>query len=178
MPWRRRTRCARCGSAVLTHDPALRIHQRRVMRGPRQVVPGPIAAGSHPTGASAASAAGVAPHSSAFDVNLQATALGLVHRHDSKSRQPENPRTIAPRSHRSSLVGCTSRENTIRFWMATWDRFSSSRPPSKPPTPAAVRAGGRVLPHQIDKSKKLTYRDDRSLDNAPNTSGVVSRWNR
>ena len=45
-------------------------------------------------------------------------------------------------------------------------------------TPAAVRAGGRVLPHQIDKSKKLTYRDDRSLDNAPNTSGVVSRWNR
>ena len=85
------------------HAP-LPIHERHVMRGPRQVVPCPIPARSHPARASAAPATGVAPHSSALDVNLQATALRRVHRHDPKSRQPQNPRTIAPRSHRSSLV--------------------------------------------------------------------------
>jgi hypothetical protein len=68
---------------------------------------------------------------------------------NSKSRQPQNPRTIAPRSHRSSLVGCTSRENTIQSRWPTWDRASSSRPPSSPPTSTAVRAGGRVFPQFI-----------------------------
>jgi hypothetical protein len=37
------------------------------------------------------------------------------------------------RSHPSSLAGAISRENTIQFRLATWDRASPSRPPSRPP---------------------------------------------
>ena len=36
--------------------------------------------------------------------------------------QSQNPRTIASRSHPSSLAGDTSRENTIQFRITTWDR--------------------------------------------------------
>jgi hypothetical protein len=35
-----------------------------------------------------------------------------LRRHDPKSQQPENPRTIASRSHSSSLVGSTQEKTT------------------------------------------------------------------
>ncbi len=45
------------------------------------------------------------------------------------------------------LPGCsTTRENDTGWSGAKWDRSTMSRPPSRPPTPPAVRAGGRVLP--------------------------------
>jgi hypothetical protein len=103
--------------AGATHDATLRVHHRDGMGGPRQVIPRPILTRSHASGASATAAAHVPPHATALDPNRQAT-LHLVDRHDPKARQPKNPRTIASRSHRSSLVGCISRENTIQSWMA------------------------------------------------------------
>src|SRR5262249_42007829 len=108
-----------------TNDPPLAIDERHVMRGPGQVVPCPFPRRSHPAGASAAAATSVPTHTTSLNFNHEATALAFVHRHDSKSRQPQDPRTIASRSHPSSLVVSTSRENTIQFRMATWDRVSS-----------------------------------------------------
>src|SRR5262249_36158076 len=87
-----------------TPEPPLGIDERHVMRGPRQVVPRSIQTRTHPGGASATAAAGVTPHPASLNPNHQAPALSFFDGHDSKSRQPENPRTIAPRSHRSSLV--------------------------------------------------------------------------
>jgi hypothetical protein len=40
------------------------------------------------------------------------------HRHHPRSRQPQNPRTIAPRSNPSALASSTSRENRIQWQMA------------------------------------------------------------
>jgi hypothetical protein len=105
-----------------TREAALRIDERDMMRRPRQVVPRTIAARSHAVRASTTATAGVPTHATTFNPNRQPAALRLVHRHHPKPRQAQNPRTIATRSHRSSLVGCTSRENTIQFRMATWDR--------------------------------------------------------
>src|SRR6476620_3107286 len=79
---------------------------------------------SYAAGAAPAAAAGVAPHAAPLNANHQPAALAFVHRHHAKSRQPENPRTIASRSHPSSLVVSASRENTIQFRMANWDRVS------------------------------------------------------
>jgi hypothetical protein len=42
-----------------------------------------------------------------------------------------------------TVVG-TSREKDTGWSGAKWDRSSTSRPPSRPPTPNAMRAGGRV----------------------------------
>jgi hypothetical protein len=83
----------------------------------------------------------VRAHATALNPNRHPAVFRLVHRHDPKPRLAQIPRTIAARSHRSSLVGCTSRENTIQFRMATWGQATSRRP-----TPTAIRTGGRVLP--------------------------------
>ena len=112
-------------------------------------------------------AAGFAP------ARHQATVLALVYRHDSKSRQPQNPRPIASRSHPSSLVGCTSTENTIQFRMARGIAFVY-RPPSRPPTPSAVRAGGRVLP-QIAVLKSVNSPLFRAESASPTVSLASSR---
>lgn len=111
----------RSDPAVPTGDASLPIDECDVMRAPRQVVPRAIPTRAHARRASATSAAGVPSHAASLNPNHQAAALSFVHRRHAKSRQTENPRTIASRSHPSSLVGCTSRENTIRFRMAKWD---------------------------------------------------------
>src|ERR1019366_4014270 len=72
--------------------------------------------------------------------------------------QSHDPGTIGQRSHASSLVVCTSREDTIGSPDGQWDR-PPSRPPSRPPTPTAARAGGRVISSnrciQIDEEPKI-----------------------
>src|SRR5262249_41675533 len=90
-------------------------------------------------------ATGVPAHTASLNPNHQAPALAVLHHHDSKSRQSENPRTIAPRSHRSSLVGSHQERTPSNSGWPTWDRALRSRPPSRPPTPTAVRAGGRII---------------------------------
>src|SRR5439155_18042022 len=86
-----------------TNETPLRVDERHVVRRPRQILPGPLPSRSHPAGASSTAAAGVAAYATPLDPNHQATALCLVHCHDPKSRESENPRTIPSRSHRSSL---------------------------------------------------------------------------
>ena len=88
--------------------------------------------------------------------------LVTIHPLHAKSGQTQNPRTIAARSHASSLVGSTTRENDTGWSGAKWDRFSTSRPPSRPPTPSAVRAGGRVLP-QIAVLKSVNSQNMRHV---------------
>src|SRR5262249_25788624 len=92
-----------------------RIHNRYVMRGPRQIIPGPIPTRSHATGASTAAAAGVATDAPPLEADQQPLARRLLYRHHAKSRQPKNPRTIASRSHAFSLAGCTTKENGTRL---------------------------------------------------------------
>jgi hypothetical protein len=112
--------------AAAAPDAALWVDQRHVMLRPRQILPRPIPTRSDPSGSSATSAAAIAPHATAFDPNRQPTLrrrLVVRCRHHAKPRQPQYPGTISTRSHRSSLVVSTSRENTIQSWMVTWDRF-------------------------------------------------------
>jgi hypothetical protein len=108
------------------------------MRGPRQVVPARA-------GASATAAARVTAHPTTLDPNCQPVTLRLVQGHDPKSRQAPNPRTIPSRSHLSSLVGCTSRENTIQSRMANVGSVFVVQAAEQTAHPNAVRAGGRVL---------------------------------
>src|SRR5260370_28597312 len=58
--------------------------------------------------------------------------------------QPQNPRTISPRSHASSLVGSTSREEDTGWSSAKWDRVRDVKAAEQTAHPKAVGAGGRV----------------------------------
>src|SRR4029450_11044256 len=103
----------------------------------------------HATGAPATTTTRIAARAAPLDANLDATGritVLSVHSPHAEPGQPQDPRTIAPRSHVSSLVASTTRENDTGRSGAKWDRTSSSRPPSRPSTPIAVRAGGRVPP--------------------------------
>ena len=125
-----------------TDDPPLRIHERHAMRPPRA---------SRPTSDPGSIARDLcvghshcrcsnAPH--AFEPNRQTVTHRLVPGHDPKSRQSQNPRTITKRSHRSSLVGCTSREDTIESSMASGVAFLFVRGPAV--RAATVRRGAGV----------------------------------
>jgi hypothetical protein len=119
-----------------TLDPALRIHQRDRMRRPRQIVPSSIPHGSDAPRPAAAAAARVPADAATLDPNRQPTRPDLavtLRRHGTKPRHPQDPRTIASRCHRSSLVVCTSREDDTG-WSGARGVALTSRPPSRPPT--------------------------------------------
>ena len=105
------------------------------MRSPGQIVPRPIARRPHTPGPPTAATAAVAPASSALDPERHPAVNGLavtLGRHDPEPRQPQNPRTIPLRSHRSSLVVCTSREDGTG-WSGVRGIALRTRPPSRPP---------------------------------------------
>ena len=80
---------------------------------PRQIIPGPLLHRSHAARASPTSTARVALPA-AFQMHPKSTGPRVVRTLEGlhpKSGHAQNPRTIAPRSHASSLVGSTSREN-------------------------------------------------------------------
>ena len=125
----------RADAALPTPHPTLRIDQRDRMRSPGQIVPRPIARRPHTPGPTTAATAAVAPASSALDPDRHPAVNGLavtLGRHDPEPRQPQNPRTIPLRSHRSSLVVCTSREDGTR-WSGVRGIALRTRPPSRPP---------------------------------------------
>ena len=135
--------------AAATADTALLIDQRYGVCRPGQIIPGPLLRRPHTGSPSTTPTARISSTASLHvdpQSTLRLTVLTFDRRH-SETGQAQNPRTIALRSHASSLVGSTSRENATGCSGAKWDRFPTSRPPSRPPTPSAVRAGGRVLPH-------------------------------
>ena len=135
--------------AAVSADAALLIDQRHGVCRPGQIIPGPLLHRPYPGGPSTTSTARISSTAS-HEVDPQSTRRLTVFTFDRrhpKTGQAQNPRTISPRSHASSLVGSTSRENDTGWSGAKWDRCPTSRPPSRPPTPSAVRAGGRVLPH-------------------------------
>ena len=125
----------RADAALPTPHPTLRIDQRDRMRSPGQIVPRPIARRPHTPGPPTAATAAVAPASSALDPDRHPAVNGLavtLGRHDPEPRQPQNPRTIPLRSHRSSLVVCTSREDGTG-WSGVHGIALRTRPPSRPP---------------------------------------------
>jgi hypothetical protein len=132
---------------------------------PWQIVLGPIAHRSHATRSRPASATRVPLEIPALDPNRQprarvlARTLGGQH---PKPRQSQDPGTIPSRSHRSSLVVCTSKEDDTG-WSGARGIALTTRPPSRPPTQPAVRAGGRVLSSyrctQIDEEPLILQSD-------------------
>jgi hypothetical protein len=105
-----------------THEPSLRIDECDMMRRPTAGRPtsdlGSIARGTCVDHSHCRCIAAL------HDAQSESSAGCPPPRPSSRPepRQAQNPRTIASRSHRSSLVGCTSRENTIQFRMTTWGR--------------------------------------------------------
>jgi hypothetical protein len=133
-------------AAVATDDPALAIEERHVMRRPGQVVPGSIAGRPHASGAPPTAAARVAPDAAPLNPNHQPAVRFFLHHHHAKSRQTENPRTIALRSHLSSpLLVANQERRPPNFRMAKWDRVFASRPLSHSGTIYSAR-GCRFIP--------------------------------
>lgn len=96
-------------------DSPLAIRQRHRMRRPRQIVPGAIPRAPHATRPSATATARIAARAAPFDSNLDATRripILSVHSLDAETGQPQDPRTIAPQSHASSLVASTTERTT------------------------------------------------------------------
>src|ERR1035437_1646856 len=115
---------------------ALRIPQRDRIRPPRHIVPGSIACRSHPPRAASAAAASVAPDTAALDPDRQPAVYRLavtLGRHRPKPRQAQNPRTIALRSHRSSLAVSTTRDDDTG-WSSARGIALMVRSPSRSPT--------------------------------------------
>ena len=139
--------------------------QRHRMCGPGQIVPGPLLRRSHPRRAPTTPTAGIAP-AAPLHMDLQSTVRLLLplDPHDPESGQAENPRTIPLRSHASSLVGSTTRENDTGWSVPSGIALSTSRPPSRPPTPSAVRAGGRVLPQIAVVNRSFCHADSTEPD--------------
>jgi len=106
-----------------TDHATLLIHQRHRMCGPGQIVPGPLLRRSHARRASTTPTAGIAP-AAPLHMDPQSTMRLLLplDPHDPESGQAQNPRTIPPRSHASSLVGSTTRENDTGWSGAKGDR--------------------------------------------------------
>src|SRR5690606_34714546 len=154
---------------------SLTIDQRHRMRRPGQVVPGAVTRRPHATRVPATATAWIAAGPAPLDPNPHPTrcfrvlSLNALY---AEPGQPQDPRTIAPRSHASSLVASTTRENDTGWSGDKLDRSTTSRPPSRPPTPRAVRAGGRVLP-QIAVLKSVNSRVSSQAKAASSTMDSV-----
>jgi hypothetical protein len=133
--------------AVATPEPPLSIDQRHRMGGPRHIVPGPIPDRSHATHVATAATPRIPAQAPPLNPDRQPTVgrLAVAFRRDHpKSRQSQDPRRIASRSHRSSLVVCTSRKDDTG-WSGARGIALTTRPPEPTAHPAAVGVGGRVL---------------------------------
>src|SRR4051812_31210486 len=134
-------------AALSTPDPSLPIHQRHWMRRPRHIVPRAVTRRSHTARASTTATASIASDPAALDADRQPAVDRVavtLRRHHPKLRQPQNPRTIAPRSHRSSLVVRTSREDDTG-WSGARGIALIDQAAEQTAHPSAVRAGGRVI---------------------------------
>jgi hypothetical protein len=112
----------RAGHPSLTRD------QRQRMPRPRQVIPRPIPCRPHPTGASPAATARIPSGTASLHPNPHPSVRGgLVPLHllHPEAGRPQNPRTIGQRSHASSLLASTTRENDTGWSGAKWDRFDA-----------------------------------------------------
>src|SRR5882672_10954464 len=120
-------------------------------------VPRAITRRSHTARAATAPTTSVAPSTAALDSDRQPAVDRVavtLRRHHPKPRQPQNPRTIAPRSHRSSLVVCTSREDDTG-WSGARGIALMTRPPSRPPThQRSAQAAGYSAQTAVLKSTK------------------------
>ena len=137
----------RAHPALATDHAALPINQRDRMQRPGQIVPRPLSRGAHPAGPAPTAAAYIAPYAAPLQLQPQATLHPVVlpfDAHHTEARQAQDPGTIPLRSHVSSLLGCTSRENNIGSSGAKWDRALPSRPPIWPSAKLRPAQGPRI----------------------------------
>jgi hypothetical protein len=142
--------CVRVGKAhPLGADPAAPapeatqgVAQRHRMFRPWQVVPSAHLRIAHAPRPSCTARTDRAANPAPLELNHQPTIRLAFQSDDPIIRQSQNPRTITKRSHRSSLVGCTSREDTIESSMASGVAFSFVRGPAV--RAAHVRRGDGV----------------------------------
>ena len=131
-------------AARATHDAPLRVDERDGMRRLRQVIR-PVATRSDATGSSTTPAAGVPADPASLNTNQQPPGLTFVHRHDPKYRQPQNPRTIASRSHGLPLL-VAHQERTPST--SGWPRGIALRHPDRradgPPQQRSAQAAGHT----------------------------------
>ena len=168
----------RADAALPTPHPTLRIDQRDRMRSPGQIVPRPIARRPHTPGPTTAATAAVAPASSALDPDRHPAVNGLavtLGRHDPEPRQPQNPRTIPLRSHRSSLVGCTSREDSTG-WSGVRGIALRTRPPSRPPQERGPRRRpGPQLKCVYSNRRRATIKGSRKSHDCIDSEMAISK---
>ena len=135
----------RAHPAVATDHASLPVDQRDRMPCPGQIVPRPLARGAHAAGAASTAVAHIAPYPAPLQLQPQATLHPVVlpfDAHHSEARQAQDPGTIPLRSHVSSLLGCTSRENNTGWSGASGIAFfrpgrRAGRPPQLQPEQAA-----------------------------------------
>ena len=125
------------------------------MRRPRQVIPDAIARRPHascaPATATTRIPAGAAPLDPNPDATRRITALS-VHSLYAEPGQPQDPRTIAPRSHASSLVGSTTRGNGTGWSGAKWALRRPGRRADRPLHVRSAQAAGYYLRSLYSKS--------------------------
>ena len=130
-------------------DTPLAIDQRHPLLGPRQIIPGPLRAIAHAPRRPSAPGTFIPTDAAPLDMDPCRRPRLASFPFDSlnpKAIQTQNPSTLSRRSRLSSLVGSTSRENDTGWSGAKWDRFPTSRPPSRPPTQArSAQAAGYYL---------------------------------
>jgi hypothetical protein len=138
----------RANAALAAADATLVVHHRDRMRGPGQVLPGPLFHIAHAAGAPATATARVPANPASLDADPERAVRGVtvtVYAHHPESRQAENPGTLSSRFHASSLVDCTSREDNTG-----WSGVSGIvvRPVRRAPAATATHRlrGGAVKP--------------------------------
>src|SRR6266851_3567520 len=106
-------------SAVPAPEATQGVAQRHRMLRPRQVVPGARLRVTDVSCPSPAPRTDIAANPSPLELDYQPPVLLTFQADHSIICQSQNPRTIPKRSHRSSLVVITSREDTIQSRMAS-----------------------------------------------------------
>ena len=135
----------RAHPAVATDHASLPVDQRDRMQRPGQIVPRPLSRSAHAAGPAPTAAAHIASYPAPFQLQPQATLHPVAlpfNTHHSEARQAQDPGTIPLRSHVSSLLGCTSRENNTGLSGASGIAFfrpgrRAGRPPRLRPAQAA-----------------------------------------
>jgi hypothetical protein len=111
-----------------TADPALRIEHGDPTRGPRQVIPRPQFDVAYLPCPSPTPGTFVAADAPTLEPDQQSSSRSVrrpVDVFDPIPLQSQNPSTLAMRSHASSLVVGTSREDTIENLDGEWDRVAN-----------------------------------------------------
>ena len=153
----------RAHPAVATDHASLPVDQRDRMQRPGQIVPRPLSRSAHAAGPAPTAAAHIASYPAPFQLQPQATLHPVAlpfNTHHSEARQAQDPGTIPLRSHVSSLLGCTSRENNT--WLSGASGIAFFRPgrrAGRPPRLRPAQAAGYHLRSLYSNRRRACFSD-------------------